>query len=468
MKQLALIFCAMFISFQSNSQSKETTASPSPIIFIYDASGSMWGQIQGKTKMEIASDVLATAVNKFPANQKVGLVAYGHRSKGDCKDVETLVPMENSSKSKITTSLNNIKPLGMTPLAYSATQVIDELRKSKEKATIILVTDGIESCNGNICEVVTAAKKNGIDFRLHIIGFGLKEGETDQLKCAAKAGDGQYYDASNASALSEVLNQATAETVDTPTGNVSVYAVKNGKAIDAVVKAYDVVSKRAPISVRTYRDTAYFYLPPSKYNFEVSPLEGSDVKMTTVEGIESYEDKMVYKTISFDGGKIGITTTNNGSNWDCMVKVLDANGKTAASVRTYDSPKEVEVNPGIYKVTIQALGDMKGLETYTEIENVTVDASGTKQIAHNFTSGKAFIDAKVDGKSIDSVVTIDEAASKKNVAGGRTYDRGKEFLLNPDTYTVKVAPLGAYKDRKAQTFNIEVKKGETLNKTLNF
>jgi len=464
MKQLATTMCLLLFTFQLLAQSE----APSPIIFIYDASGSMWGKMQGKTKMEIATDVLSIAVENLPASQNVGLVAYGHRRKGDCIDVETLVPMENSSKSTITSALKSIKPLGMTPLAYSATQVIDGLRKSKKKATIILVTDGIESCNGNICDVVTAAKKEGIDFKLHIIGFGLKAGETEQLKCAAKAGDGQYYDAADANGLTDVLNEATEKTVDKPKGNVSVYAIKNGKAIDAVVKVYDVVAKRAPINVRTYQDTAYFYLPPSKYNFEVSPLEGSDVKMVTVEGIQSFEDKIVHQTISFDGGKIGITTTNNTKNWDCLVKVVDANGKVAASLRTYDTPKEVEVNPGNYKVIIQALGEMKGMETYVEIDNVAVNASATQPITYNFSSGKAFIDAKADGNSIDSVVTIDDSTSGKNVAGGRTYNRGKEFLLNPGTYNVKVAPLGNYKDRKAQTTTIEVKNGETITKTITF
>lgn len=464
MKQLATILCLLLFSIQLSAQSE----APSPIIFIYDASGSMWGQMQGKTKMEIATDVLSTTVNKLPPNQNVGLVAYGHRKKGDCKDVETLVSIENSSKGEINSSLKKIKPLGMTPLAYAASQVIDGLRKSKKKATIILITDGIESCNGNICEVVTAAKKEGIDFRLHIVGFGLKANETEQLKCAANAGEGKYYDAADASGLSDVMNEATAETVDKPKGNVSVYAVKNGVAIDAWVKAYDVVAKRTPISIRTYKDTAHFYLPPSKYNFEVTPLEGSDVKMVSVEGIQSFEDKITHKTISFDGGKIGVTTTNNGKNWDCMVKVLDANGKTVASLRTYNEPKEVEVNPGVYKVSIQALGDMKGLQTYTEIENVTVEASGIRPVSHNFTTGTAFIDAKADGNSIDSVVTIDESPSGKNVAGGRTYSRGKEFLLNPGTYKVKVAPLGNYKDRKTQIVTVEVKKGEAITKTLNF
>ena len=464
MRRLAFILCVICIVLPLGAQDNQEI---SPIIFIYDASGSMWGQMDGKSKMEIASSVLSTSVGNLAENQQVGLVAYGHRKKGDCKDVETLVSMENNSKSEVTSALKKIKPLGKTPLAYSAELVIAQLRKSGKKATVILITDGIESCNGNICDVVTAAKKEGIDFKLHIVGFGLKEGETKQLKCAAEAGDGQYYDAADAGGLGDVLNEATQQTVDEPNGNVSIYATKNGVPIDAWVQAYDIITKRKPIAVRTYKDTAYFFLPPSTYNLEVRPLEGSDVDMITVNNVESFEDRIVHKDVSFDGGIFGITTTNNGENWDCVVKIKDQNGKVAASVRTYDTPKEAELNPGTYTLTIQALA-MEGMETYTEIENLTIEASKTTPVSFNFTTGKAFIDATADGKSIDSVVTITEINSGKNVAGSRTYDRGANFLLNPGNYKVKVSPLGSYKDRKPQTITLEVIKGETTSKKLTF
>lgn len=86
------------MAFQSHAQQQNA---PSPILFIYDASGSMWGELDGKTKKEIASDVLSTAVNKLPDNQNIGLIAYGHREKGDCKDVEFLVDLQNNSKDKV-------------------------------------------------------------------------------------------------------------------------------------------------------------------------------------------------------------------------------------------------------------------------------------------------------------------------------------------------------------------------------
>jgi Ca-activated chloride channel family protein len=463
MRPVVLLLLTLFLGFPGMAQDQNA---PSPIIFIYDASGSMWGQMQGKTKMVIASEVLSASIHKLPENQKIGFVAYGHRKKGDCKDVEFMVDVSNGTKSQVNTALQGIKPLGMTPLAYSATQVIDKLRASKTKATIILVTDGIESCDGNICDVVIAAKKEGIDFRLHIIGFGLKAGETEQLKCAANAGDGQYYDAADASALGDVLSEATSETIDKKAGNFGVHAVKNGKPIDAYVKAFKAGTKDEAGTLRTYGETRYMYLPAGMYDLEAFPL-GSDVNGIVLKGQESFDDKKAERTISFDGGKLGVTTTNNEANWDCMVKLLDQNGKVVASVRTYQEPKEVEVHPGTYKISIQALA-MEGINTYTEIENVTIAAGEITPMAYNFETGTAFIDAKGEGKSIDSVVTVHEVTSGKNVAGSRTYDRGANFLLNPGTYKVKVAPLGNFKDRKAQTFSIEVKKGEALSKTVNF
>lgn len=118
----------------------------------------MWGKIQGKTKKYIATEVLTAAVNKLPANQKPGLVAYRHRQKDVCKVVEFLVDVEKGTKTDIKNSLKTIKSPGSTPLAFTAQLVIDKLRTSKIKATIILITDGIESCNGNICDIIAYAK----------------------------------------------------------------------------------------------------------------------------------------------------------------------------------------------------------------------------------------------------------------------------------------------------------------------
>lgn len=450
----------------------QQTEKPSPIIFIYDASGSMMGRIQGKTKMEIASNVLTDAVNKLRDDQQVGLVAYGHRQKEDCKDVEFLVNTENGTKASVTQSLKKIRPLGRTPLAYSALQVIDHLRKTKMKATIILVTDGIESCNGNICDVIKAAKKEGIDFRLHIIGFGLKANEKEQLKCAAKEGDGQYYDAADAGGLGDVLNEATATTVDKPKGNFSVYAVKNGKPVDALVKALKPGTDTVVSTVRTYRDSALLYMPVGKYDLRATPLEDSDVEGILISNVESFADSIAHQTISFDAGKILATASNNGEGWDAVVKVISSStGKVIATGRTYGKTKDLEINPGTYKVYLQALNQMNGLETEFTSDDVVVTANESTSVEHNFKTGIAIIGATSGPTLIDAMVTIKESNTKKNVAGQRTYTSSssnpKKFLLNPGTYEVTVAALGKHSGKKT-SFVMTIKEGEAFEKTIAF
>lgn len=444
---------------------------PSPIIFIYDASGSMWGQMEGKTKMEIAANVMTDAVNKLPDNQELGLVAYGHRKKGDCEDVEFLVAVGNGSKSEVNQSLKGIKPLGKTPLAYSALQVIDQLRTTKMKATIILVTDGIESCGGNICEVIRAARAEGIDFKLHIIGFGLKEGETEQLKCAAEAGNGNYYDAADAGGLGEVLEEATGTTIDEPIPNISIYAAKNGKGVDAAVNAVQIKNDAIKGGVRTYQDTGFFYLPPGSYNITVRPLEGSDVAEITLPQVQVFDNQVIHKDVSFDGGKIAVNTLNNGEGWDAVVKIFNrADGKPAAGGRTYGRVQEYELNAGIYDVEVSGM-KMKGLEQVKRIENIEVVPQTTQTVEHNFKTGIAMIGVQTGNELVDAVVKIKDKATGKGITGSRTYTSAssnpREFLLNPGTYTVSIKALGVHKGHDA-SFTIVVKEGETVEKVHTF
>ena len=71
-------------------------------IIVLDASGSMWGQIDGKPKLEIARETLRTVLQSVPADMELGLMAYGHREKGSCSDIELVVPPAAGSAAAIT------------------------------------------------------------------------------------------------------------------------------------------------------------------------------------------------------------------------------------------------------------------------------------------------------------------------------------------------------------------------------
>ncbi len=61
------------------------------VMIVFDGSNSMWGQIDGVAKIEIARSVMENLLGGWTDERSVGLMAYGHRQRGDCSDIETLI-----------------------------------------------------------------------------------------------------------------------------------------------------------------------------------------------------------------------------------------------------------------------------------------------------------------------------------------------------------------------------------------
>ncbi len=182
------------------------TGSPT-VLLILDASGSMWGQIEGENKIVIARRVLGGLVDGLAADTEVGVIAYGHRREGDCDDIETVVPMGPLDPAALQEAVNGLNPKGKTPITRSVSQAFDLLRQRTGQggATIILVSDGLETCGGDPCATVRTAKEQGIDFVLHIVGFDVAKEDVSSLECAAQAGGGLFLSAENAGELSACL-----------------------------------------------------------------------------------------------------------------------------------------------------------------------------------------------------------------------------------------------------------------------
>ena len=121
------------------------------IVLVLDASGSMWGQIDGKAKIEIAKEVMAELIDQIPADFQTGLTVYGHRRKGDCKDIEMVIPVGPHNAAAMKAKVQGISPKGKTPLSESVKQAAQALRYTEERATVILVSDGLETCDIDPC-----------------------------------------------------------------------------------------------------------------------------------------------------------------------------------------------------------------------------------------------------------------------------------------------------------------------------
>ena len=148
------------------------------------------------------TEVLST----IPPTQEIGLMAYGHREKGNCSDIELMVSPAAGTGAEIAARVNQMRFQGKTPLSESVRQAAEALRFGEEPATVVLVTDGLETCEADPCALARELEAAGLDFTAHVIGFGLSRAEGAQVACLATETGGQYLQASDAGALRDALS----------------------------------------------------------------------------------------------------------------------------------------------------------------------------------------------------------------------------------------------------------------------
>lgn len=246
-RPMFIIFLSMFISLGlyggtvAFAQTEEATTSTN-VLFILDGSGSMAGQVEGKVKMDVASEVMTDLINGLPDSVNVGLVAYGHRTKGDCSDIETMVVMGKVDKENLTQKIGSIRPKGKTPIAKSLQIAGDELQAVEDETTVVLVSDGEETCDGDPCALVKSLKEQGINVKVHVVGFDVGDKEKEQLSCIADAGGGKYFTANNADQLQEALAEVGEE----------VTAGADVPKMDPLPKGGDMVETAVPLAPGDY------------------------------------------------------------------------------------------------------------------------------------------------------------------------------------------------------------------------
>jgi len=202
------VTCFAFLLATASLTQAETGAHKDAIL-VLDASGSMWGQIGGINKIVIAKDVVEGLVRSLPEDQRLGMVAYGHRREGDCNDIETLAQV-GAERSALIAKIRALSPNGKTPLSKSVEHAANELNYRKNAATVILVSDGLENCDVDPCALARTLEENGLDFTVHVVGFDVTEEERNGLQCIATETGGEFLTADDADELTAALTQVAA------------------------------------------------------------------------------------------------------------------------------------------------------------------------------------------------------------------------------------------------------------------
>jgi hypothetical protein len=177
---------------------------------IMDASNSMTGLIGKETKIAAARRVLIQTIKGLPDTMSVGFRVYGHRYATDdydnaCRDTELLAPIGPVDKAALVGLVNTIQTKGRTPLVKSVLAAVKDFEKIAN-GSIILVTDGIESCQGDIKSIAPAIQAAGLAIEVNIVGFDIKEAAARQeLQSIAASTGGRYLDAKDADELLKAL-----------------------------------------------------------------------------------------------------------------------------------------------------------------------------------------------------------------------------------------------------------------------
>ena len=207
------------------------------VLFVIDSSNSMWGQVDGTPKIDIAKQALIDLVKKMPTETKMGLVAYGHRFNhklNDCGDMELVSGIGSVNNETIKDSLADIKPNGQTPIANTLMEIGTWLQPNLEDDnTVVLVSDGLESCDGDPCAAAKSLNKAGIATSIHVVGFDLTNDQRSGIQCIAENGNGQYFDAKDNDGLVKAFERVR-EVVETKPIKVAEAKVEPMMASDAV------------------------------------------------------------------------------------------------------------------------------------------------------------------------------------------------------------------------------------------
>ncbi len=243
-KKLFFISFLLLVAVVSNAQDK--TLPKTRILFVFDASRSMLEVWETDRRINIARNLLIEMVDSLEklSNVQMALRVYGHQKPvppQDCDDTRLEVPFGDNAASKIRQKLRYISPMGTTPIAHTLNKCGGDFPKCADcRNVIILITDGIEECGGDPCEVSVRLQKKGVALKPFVIGLGLDINFEKTFECM-----GTFYNAKNEDDFRNILNVVITQALNTTSLQVNLLDI-NGRPTESDVNMtfYDNVGNR--------------------------------------------------------------------------------------------------------------------------------------------------------------------------------------------------------------------------------
>lgn len=192
-------------------------------MIVFDGSGSMAeiGLEAGPPRIQDARTALRRALPQVEAFRDLGLLIYGPGALDGCSNIDLRFAPVPLAARPVIDAVDALRPGGMTPLSASVRQAAEVLDYRTKPATIVLVTDGNETCGGTPCQLGRDLMADAADFTVHVIGFRARfdffgwdnpeqssyTGGDTVAKCLSDETGGTYVSAETVDELVAALNE---------------------------------------------------------------------------------------------------------------------------------------------------------------------------------------------------------------------------------------------------------------------
>ncbi len=357
---------------------------------ILDGSGSMWASVGNETKIEVAKRVLKDLLNEAQLSEEssIGLTVYGHRRKADCDDIERFPAVAYADREQLIEVVDGVSPKGKTPIGGTLSLLAAALRGHEDATTIVLVSDGVESCGKDPCRIAREMREQyGIKVAVHVVGFDIKEG-SEKLECIAKEGGGKYFAAADAGELASAFKDVRAELIRADSAPEAAPVVEESgddeNTVTLGVGSATLTARLGPTSpVLTKRESGMWQI------FEPPDFEGNVKKVAVLHAAKSkvslaagrYLLRVAYGDASRE---VDLVVVDGGPSEGTVV--LDA-GQVKLSARLgADSPVLEKRQSGMWRV--REPPDFEGVSrkvaTHHEATSVATLNSGTYVLQVNY------------------------------------------------------------------------------------
>ena len=428
----------------SHGQQTEKTR----LLLIMDCSNSMWDHWQSNSKIKVTQQVLLSCLDSISKQHDVdvALRVFGHLNK-DQFGTRLEVPFGTDNIYRLQSKIKTLVPQGGCTAAAALTDALSDFPATGSSRNLILIiTDGMDDCDAEICDVARQVQLSGVVVQTFVLGIG----------------GGAFSHASCAGSVFPVVNE---EEFSKTLYDIFRLSGKKAKVVLNMVDAMgDLYETEHPVAFYDHRtgvirqSTIYSVdqrLKPD--TLLMDPLMTYDMAVFTHpplrrEAMQFGIDKVNNIDITVSEGTLKVQYSGQRPQWSMStVDVIVRRAGSGERVAAQEMNETGQYLAGRYDVEVQTL-------PVTVLRNVEVRGSAATELSvpmpgmlvlskpKGITTGAIF---KLNDGNVEFTTDLNPSTA------------GERLLLQPGQYEVVLHPQNATKYDKVQTKRFVIESSQT-------